>query len=88
MLDFVPKKVFLQRILLHCFIPKKSAVQAHRILVNTYGDNALSETTCIDWFRRFKNNDFDIEDKERSGAPKKFEDVELEALLHKDKCQT
>jgi len=24
-----------------------------------------------------KNNDFDVEDKERSGAPKKFEDEEL-----------
>ncbi|KAG5322384.1 MOS1T transposase, partial [Pseudoatta argentina] len=32
-------------------------------------DNALSDTTCRDWFRRFKNNDFELEDKERSGAP-------------------
>jgi len=27
-------------------------------------------------------------EKERSGAPKKFEDKELEALLHEDSCQT
>jgi len=26
-------------------------------------------------------------EKERSGAPKKFEDKELEALLHEDSCQ-
>ncbi|XP_020294528.1 uncharacterized protein LOC109860081 [Pseudomyrmex gracilis] len=32
-----------------------------------------------------KNANFD---KERSGPPKKFEDEELEALLHKDSCQT
>ncbi|KAG5315597.1 MOS1T transposase, partial [Pseudoatta argentina] len=50
--------------------PLKSAAEAHRILVQTYGDNALSDTTCRDWFRRFKNNDFQLEDKERSGAPK------------------
>ncbi|KAG5319588.1 FOXP1 protein, partial [Pseudoatta argentina] len=37
--------------------------------------------TCRDWFRRFKNNDFQLEDKERSGAPKKFQDKELEQLL-------
>ena len=37
-----------------------------------------------DWFGRLKNNDFDVEDKELSGAPKKFEDEELEALLHED----
>ncbi|EGI63494.1 Mariner Mos1 transposase [Acromyrmex echinatior] len=57
------------------------------MLVKTYGDHALSETTCRDWFRRFKNNDFDFEDKERSGAPKKFEDEELKTFLHEDSCQ-
>ena len=61
-------------ILLHYFIQNKIPAEAHRILVGTYGDNALSDTTCRDWFRRFKNNDFKLEDKERSGAPKKFQD--------------
>ncbi|KAG5321395.1 MOS1T transposase, partial [Pseudoatta argentina] len=85
---FVPNKVYLRRILLHYFIQKKSAAEAHRILVQTYGHNALSDTTCRDWFRRFKNNDFELEDKERSGAPKKFEDKELEQLLDEDPSQT
>ncbi|KAG5309751.1 MOS1T transposase, partial [Pseudoatta argentina] len=85
---FVPNKVYLRGILLHYFIPKKSAAEAHRILVQTYGDNALSDTTCRDWFRRFKNNDFGLEDKERSGAPKKFQDKELEQLLDEDPSQT
>ncbi|KAG5319567.1 MOS1T transposase, partial [Pseudoatta argentina] len=66
----------------------KSAAEAHRILVQAYGDNALSDTTCRDWFRRFKNNDFQLEDKERSGAPKKFQDKELEQLLDEDPSQT
>lgn len=81
MSTFVPKKEYLRGILLHYFIQKKSAAEAHRILVETYGDNALSDTTCRDWFRRFKNNDFELEDKERSGAPKKFEDRGLEERL-------
>ncbi|KAG5317544.1 MOS1T transposase, partial [Pseudoatta argentina] len=85
---FVPNKVYLRGILLHYFIQKKSAAEAHRILVQTYDDNALSDTTCRDWFRRFKNNDFELEDKERSGAPKKFEDKELEQLLDEDPSQT
>ena len=38
--------------------------------------------------KRFKSGDFDVEDKERSGQPKKFEDEELEALLDEDPCQT
>ncbi|KAG5317782.1 MOS1T transposase, partial [Pseudoatta argentina] len=85
---FVPNKVYLRGILLHYFIQKKSAAETHRILVQTYGDNALSDTTCRDWFRRFKNNDFQLEDKERSGAPKKFQDKELEQLLDEDPSQT
>ncbi|KAG5321150.1 MOS1T transposase, partial [Pseudoatta argentina] len=35
---FVPNKVYLRGILLHYFIQKKSAAEAHRILVQTYGD--------------------------------------------------
>ncbi|KAG5325771.1 MOS1T transposase, partial [Pseudoatta argentina] len=88
MSKFLPNKVYLRGILLHYFIQKKSAAEAHRILVQTYGDNALSDTTCRDWFRRFKNNDFQLEDKERSGAPKKFKDKELEQLLDEDPSQT
>ncbi|KAG5327135.1 SRGEF factor, partial [Pseudoatta argentina] len=88
MSKFVPNKVYLRGILLHYFIQKNSAAEAHRILVQTYGDNALSDTTCRDWFRRFKNNDFELEDKERSGAPKKFQDKELELLLDEDPAQT
>ncbi|KAG5327852.1 NUDC protein, partial [Pseudoatta argentina] len=85
---FVPNKVYLRGILLHHFIQKKSTAEAYRILVQTYGDNALSDTTCRDWFRRFKNNDFELEDKKRSGAPKKFQDKELEQLLDEDPSQT
>ena len=58
--------MYLRGILLQYFIQKKSAVEAHRILAETYGDHAQS-----DWFRCFKNKDFDV-DKEHSGAPKKL----------------
>ena len=67
---------------------KKSAAESHRILVEVYGDHALSERTCQKWFARFKSGDFDLEDQERAGCPKKFEDAELEALLDEDPCQT
>jgi len=65
------QKEYLQGIVLHYFIQKKSAAEAHfKILVETYGEHVLSETTCKDWSRRSKNNDFDVEGKERSGMPK------------------
>ena len=42
---FVPNKVYLQGILLHYFIQNKFAAEAHRILVETYSDHVLSDTT-------------------------------------------
>ena len=58
------------------------------LLVEIYGEAALSERSCREWFQKFKNGEFDIEDKERSGRPKVYEDVELKALLNQDSCQT
>ena len=67
---------------------KKTAAETHRELQKVYGDAVLSETTCRDWFRRFKDDDFDVDDRPREERPKTFEDAELEALLDEDPCQT
>ena len=88
MWNFVPEKVFLWGVLLHYFNMKKNAAESHRILVEVYGEHALAEQTCQKWFARIKSHDFGLEDEERPGQPKKFEDEELEALLDEDGCQT
>lgn len=78
----------MREVLLFFFNSKKSAVESHRLLWETYGEHTPLVKTCEYWFRRFKSGDFDIEDKKRPGQPKKFEDEELEALLDNDACQT
>jgi len=77
----------LRELLIYFFNLKKSTAEAHRLLVEAYGDAALSEKSC-EWFQKFKNGEFDVKDKERSGRPKMYEDAELEALLDEDSCQT
>ena len=52
------------------------AAEAHRHLQKFYGDAALNETTCRDWFRRFKGGDFDVDDHPREGRPKTFENAD------------
>ena len=75
--------------LLFCFNLKKSAAESHRMLVKAYGDNALSETTCRDWFRRFNDDiQFDLSDKKRENRPRKVEDCQLQALLDEDDIQS
>lgn len=82
------KKQHLREVLLHHFFAKKTAAEAHRLLVECYGQHALSRSQCFEWFQRFKNGDFDVIDKERPGQPKKFNDQELKTLLDDDTCQT
>lgn len=88
MSKFIPNKVFLRGVLLHYFHMNKTAAESHRILEEVYGEQALAEQTCRKWFARFKSGDFDLEDKERPGQPKKFEDKELETLLEENSTQT
>jgi len=54
------------------------------MLVEAYGDNALSETTCRDWFRRFNDDNFDLSDKKRENRSRNVEDCQLQALLDED----
>lgn len=82
------KKQHLREVLLYHFFTKRTAAAAHRLLVECYGQHALSRTQCAEWFQRFKNGDFDVGDKERTGKPKKFDDQELKTLLDDESCHT
>ena len=84
MSNFVPESDDLRKALIFCFHLKKSAAESHRMLVEAYGDHALSEATCKRWFQRFRNNDFDVRNEERGRPPKKFEDAELQTILDGD----
>lgn len=82
------KKQHLREVLLGHYFSKRTAAESHRLLVETYEKHSLSKTQCFEWFHRFKNDDFDINDKDRSGRSKKFDDEELKTLLSQDSCQT
>ena len=88
MSSFVPSKSHLRHSLLSLFHQKKKAVEAHRLLVETYGEHAPVIRTCETWFCQFKSGDFDLADNEHPGAAKKFEDAELQALLDEDPTQS
>lgn len=84
----MPNKHHLRELLIYFFNLKKSAAEAHRLLLEAYGKAALSERSCQEWFQKFKNGEFDVKDKERSGRPKVYEDMELAILLEEDSSQT
>ncbi|CAJ0924556.1 unnamed protein product, partial [Mesorhabditis belari] len=47
----------------------KTAAESHRDLLRVFGDEALSETQCKRWYRRFKEGDESLEDEPRQGRP-------------------
>ena len=53
------------------------AAEVHQELQSVYGDAALSETMCRDWFRCFKDGEFNVDDRPREGRPKTFEDADV-----------
>jgi len=50
MSNFVLTKQHLREILIFCFNWKKSAVEAHRMLVEVYADTAPTDKSCKEWF--------------------------------------
>ena len=76
MADFVPNNCHLREVLIFLLHWKETAAEAHQELQKVYRDAALSEPTCRDWFRRFKNGDFDVDDRPREGRPNIFQEAD------------
>lgn len=81
-------KVFFRNVILHHYDLNKSAAQTHRMIADVYDESAPSKRMCSKWFQRFKKGDYGVEDKERSGKPKKIGDSELLALLDENPTQS
>lgn len=77
----------LRHVLLRHFKQEKSAAVTHRLILKTYGKSP-SVKTCEFWFRRFRMGNFNLEDKERPGQPKKFKDIELRVLVDENPSQS
>ena len=77
MSDFVPNNRHLREVLIFFFHSKKTAAEADREVQKVYGDAALSDRTCRDWFHRFKHGDFNDDDRPREGRPNTFEDADF-----------
>lgn len=71
----------IKHCLLFLFDSGHKAAEAHRQLVQTYGQDAPHYNTCASWFQRFKSGDRSIEDKERSGRPTEVDRDELLSVV-------
>lgn len=88
MSEYIPKKSHMRHVFAFYFNLKKSANEIHRLLVETYGEYAVSERKCRQWFRRYTKRIYVVKEKNRPGGSEQTEDVNLEASLNEDARQT
>lgn len=81
-------KLFIRHCIRYEFHQGKSVRKACESICSVLGDNIVSKSTCEYWYKRFKEGDFDVSDRERTGPPVKVDDQELQALLDENSCQT
>ena len=66
---------------------EKKATEATAATCSVYGEDALSVRVCQQWFVKFRNNNFDLEDEQRSGKPRQLTSDDLQALLDENPRQ-
>ena len=70
------------------FSQRKNASQAHKKLCAVYGDEALKERQCQNWFDKFGSGDFSLKDEKRSGCPVEVDDNLIKAIIDSDRHST
>lgn len=78
------KKEHFRHILLYYFRKGKNASQAYKKLCSVYGNKAIKERQCQNWFTKFRAGDFALKDVKRSGRPVKGDNNTIKAIIDSD----
>lgn len=77
-----------RHILLYYFRKGKNASQAQKKLCAVYGDEALKERQCRNWFERFRSGDFSLKNSQRSGRPVEVDETHIKAIVDSNRHST
>ena len=77
-----------RHILLYYFRKGKNASQAHKKLCALYGNVALKERQCQNWFAKFRSGDFSVKNAQRSGRPVEVDETHIMAIIDSDRYST
>lgn len=77
-----------RHILLYYFRKGKNASQAYKKLYAVYGDKALKERQCRNWFVKFRSGDFSLKDNKRSGRAMDVDDNLIKSIIATNRHST
>ena len=78
------KNKHFRHILLFYFRKGKNAAQVAKKLRDMYGEEALKDRQCRNWFDKFRSGDFSLKDEKRSGRPNEVDDDQIKAIIESD----
>lgn len=82
------EKEHIRHCILYEFQKKNSATEATRNLQEVFGKETVKDRTVRIWYKKFKNENFSLEDKPRSGRPSVVDDAILKSELRADPFST
>ena len=53
-----------------------------------YGEGALKDRQCRNWFDKFRSGDFSLKDEQRSGRPNEVDNDQIKAIIELDRHVT
>ena len=86
---FVEKwKIKRNIIVIFCFFIFAKGKTHRKKLCAVYGDEALKERQCQNWFDKFRSGDFSLKDEKRSGRPVEVDDDLIKTIIDSDSHST
>ena len=75
-------------IVIFCFFIFAKGKTHRKKLCAVYGDEALKERQCQNWFDKFRSGDFSLKDEKRSGRLVEVDDDLIKAIIDLDRHST
>ncbi|EFO98009.1 hypothetical protein CRE_15746 [Caenorhabditis remanei] len=85
---FVPDRLHIRHVILFLFLSNSKITEIEERMVEVYKDNAPQRQTISRWVHRFKNNDFSLAEKARSGRPVELDIDKLREVVESDPFQS
>ena len=82
------KNEHFRHIFLFYFPKGKNAAQAAKLSRNVYGEGALKDRQCRNFFDKFRSGDFSFKDEQRSDRPNEVDDDQIKVIIEEDRHVT
>ena len=81
-------KQHFRHIMLYYLKKGKNATEMHKKISALYGEGAVTDRTCQNWFAKFRAGDFSLDEAPRLGRPVEVDSDQIKAIFENNQCYT